>query len=1054
MTRRKRTRTYAQGPAPCGPTCARAAAPPVRAASNEGPAPTSLSNQDWIRAQGIRPKLVVSQPSDPEEQDADRAADAFVSGPQASPSMLGGGAIRPKLAISRTDDPDEMEAEAQAARFAAGERSSSVRVLAPVDADRVQRACADCEPPKEETPVLGMVRKAAEEGSDVGAVTAAPDVSSLSDTAGEPLANDIRADFERFFAADLSRVRVHTDRSAERTAAAIGALAFTRRTDIYFARGRFDPRGAEGRRLLAHELTHTLQREPATEGIRREPPTTTAPPAGATSTFIGPPVPTQGFTDFLFGLTVSESKDQVKAALRDEVGRSGRGGPDAFLIQVENFGGAQLDAARQFKKDFGSGDGVSGGVPESDSELARREKVRDLLLPVVKDAVADVNKESDEFLSDFEKVLRENTLATLDASLERTQTEQKRYGIESQTDVVFRSLAGGVTKTTYRVNDAKSPAVEGLKAAANVLIARRKKIDEQIAAMALDSLHTPDLPFLLPTQEVAAKVLKDMQDSYGLLLQYVSSEYPVLDRIGSLDRDTEGLKQIASGQEAAVGSTVGVQLEETRGNIEKSRAAVVGGDVNLWRLKEVVELTRLQTSTADIPFRQRLVKDKLEFEQPHILDAIVEGALLLLINVAAIALAAPTGGASLAVAFGVNAALAVKHTMDFLQARALAGSDLLRAQALSHEEPSFLWLAIEIIGVGLEAGPALAVFKKLVPLIRTAEIGARDGKIATEVVDAINAASRETGSSELGAKVLANVGKSSDAALVKLGVATEGELATLGKVANAVEKDAAATLGPGIRSAVGGEIKISKSGYLFSCRSPCVWLRERYIEIFNIDGEALASFIELEKRAQKLAGESAAAALEKDLVKRVQLTEKLNKEATSIERAASELEAAMHRKHPSLAGRLRDDAAAAELAIPEVAGLSPALAAKRRKILESLDSFVRNDSAFRNLKVHDPKVKIGVQGSVVRGTVGNPRKASFGKAFEPESFDLDVFVVSDSFPGTIKVVPLANARDRLIRGFPGVFDDVTVALKSGGSGLSVKVFRSGDVLPGPFILFE
>jgi hypothetical protein len=61
------------------------------------------------------------------------------------------------------------------------------------------------------------------------------------------------------FGHDFSKVRVHADRKAAETARALHAQAYTAGTDIVFAPGRYSPETAEGRRLLAHELTHVVQ---------------------------------------------------------------------------------------------------------------------------------------------------------------------------------------------------------------------------------------------------------------------------------------------------------------------------------------------------------------------------------------------------------------------------------------------------------------------------------------------------------------------------------------------------------------------------------------------------------------------------------------------------------------------------------------------------------------------------------------------------------------------------------------------------------------------------
>ena len=76
---------------------------------------------------------------------------------------------------------------------------------------------------------------------------------------GSPLRADLRAEMEHAFDADLSAVRIHTDSAAAASAQAEYALAFTSGRDIYFGPGQFAPDTLEGRRLLAHELTHVLQ---------------------------------------------------------------------------------------------------------------------------------------------------------------------------------------------------------------------------------------------------------------------------------------------------------------------------------------------------------------------------------------------------------------------------------------------------------------------------------------------------------------------------------------------------------------------------------------------------------------------------------------------------------------------------------------------------------------------------------------------------------------------------------------------------------------------------
>jgi hypothetical protein len=76
---------------------------------------------------------------------------------------------------------------------------------------------------------------------------------------GQPLDPATRELMEPRFSHDFSRVRIHADARAAESAQAVGALAYTVGQDVVFAGGRYQPADQEGRRLLAHELTHTLQ---------------------------------------------------------------------------------------------------------------------------------------------------------------------------------------------------------------------------------------------------------------------------------------------------------------------------------------------------------------------------------------------------------------------------------------------------------------------------------------------------------------------------------------------------------------------------------------------------------------------------------------------------------------------------------------------------------------------------------------------------------------------------------------------------------------------------
>lgn len=93
-----------------------------------------------------------------------------------------------------------------------------------------------------------------------GQADAAPaSVDRVLNSAGAPLEPALRQDMERRFGHDFARVRVHTGALAAQSARDVSAHAYTVGHDIVFDSGRFDPGTQQGKRLLAHELTHVVQ---------------------------------------------------------------------------------------------------------------------------------------------------------------------------------------------------------------------------------------------------------------------------------------------------------------------------------------------------------------------------------------------------------------------------------------------------------------------------------------------------------------------------------------------------------------------------------------------------------------------------------------------------------------------------------------------------------------------------------------------------------------------------------------------------------------------------
>src|ERR1700676_3897545 len=80
---------------------------------------------------------------------------------------------------------------------------------------------------------------------------------------GRELDASTRSLMEPRFGHDFSRVRVHTDTEAAASARALNATAYTVGQHLVFDEGKFQPHTPQGRKLLTHELTHTIQQDHA-----------------------------------------------------------------------------------------------------------------------------------------------------------------------------------------------------------------------------------------------------------------------------------------------------------------------------------------------------------------------------------------------------------------------------------------------------------------------------------------------------------------------------------------------------------------------------------------------------------------------------------------------------------------------------------------------------------------------------------------------------------------------------------------------------------------------
>ena len=180
-----------------------------------------------------------------------------------------------RLRIGAANDSFEQEADGMANHVTAGGIAnrdwsfSKMSVGTPVGTDGM----------REEGKPKETLRRKPEGAIETGVAPAV--VHDVLRSPGQPLDAATRNFFEPRFGHDLSNVRVHAGERAAESARAVQAEAYTVGRDVVLDSGHA-PGGAGDRRLLAHELVHTLQQERGSvTTLRRQPAKQPAPQPAA-----------------------------------------------------------------------------------------------------------------------------------------------------------------------------------------------------------------------------------------------------------------------------------------------------------------------------------------------------------------------------------------------------------------------------------------------------------------------------------------------------------------------------------------------------------------------------------------------------------------------------------------------------------------------------------------------------------------------------------------------------------------------------------------------------
>jgi hypothetical protein len=625
-----------------------------------------------------------------------------------------------------------------------------------------------------------------------------------------------------------------------------------------------------------------IQREPA-------PNASAAPPKEPVASY-GPVGPTMTFEGVLLA-TNGEYLDQV---LSDYIAKHGESQARAFDWRLRMYAAEKVDKSEI--EDIDSEEPQQYVASHLDS-FAHNQPNEAKIAIAVSRKLNEIFESNRKWLADFEAKANEIVLGMLDESEDRVNQERIRYGIgwkDIEEEVTRPAGLGDVTYkrrvTQYSMQD--TPGSRALAQAASGILTRKHKFDEADSQM-VDfgrSSHRDAIgelaayrfglgandPAIIRLNELRA-VRNHAKRDLDVFIAQKTAEFPILAAYASGDDisedNLETLQKLAAGKSPPATEMIGKEIKTRLEHIADVRDDILnnhGKETKIWRIPRVIDGTRAITGATPSTMYGRLVDDKVEDEAPGIWTSILLGLLQLVL----VLLAPATGGVSLIGAAAISVGQAYAHFREYERAQMLRGTDF-GALALSTEDPSLFWLAVDIVGAGIDvgaaAGAALNLFRALAPAARAA----RAAKTAEAVEEA--ARSLERTASELGGEALAKaVGRDARASSEALHVGETAEEAKA--LERAGEQIAEQELREGFgeaESIAGRQVKVSESGSLWSCASPCTLLRERYSGLLRRKGTDWEARLKaLEEEASRIPKGKAGAAARQELANRAAALER------------------------------------------------------------------------------------------------------------------------------------------------------------------------------------
>ncbi len=237
----------------------------------------------FFNAPVIQPKLKTGQPGDRYEQQADRMAERVIRHDAAHGNFDSGEETvqlqeeeEEPLQMMEEEEEVQMQEEEEEEPLQMMDEEEELQMQAEEEEELIQPKENNSVQKQEEEEEMLQMQEEEEEPLQMqdeeeeelqmqqdrrGAVVDEELSGQIKNAAGkgEPMPESTHERMSDAFGVDFSNVKIHHDDAAVQMSRQLGAQAFTHGNDIYFNAGKYNPESHQGKRLLAHELTHVVQ---------------------------------------------------------------------------------------------------------------------------------------------------------------------------------------------------------------------------------------------------------------------------------------------------------------------------------------------------------------------------------------------------------------------------------------------------------------------------------------------------------------------------------------------------------------------------------------------------------------------------------------------------------------------------------------------------------------------------------------------------------------------------------------------------------------------------